>query len=75
VYPTPEGRERSAYKGKNITCQPMKGGKVPREAYMDGKYPWVSDVSAVPPLAALSYVVVYAASRGNVLSWHASCGV
>lgn len=43
VYPTPEGRERSAYKGKNITCQPMKGGKVPREAYMDGKYPWVSD--------------------------------
>jgi hypothetical protein len=50
VYPTPEGRERSAYKGKNITCQPMKSGKVPREAYMDGKYPWVSDVRPPPAL-------------------------
>lgn len=43
AYPANEGRERSAYKGKNITCQPMKEGKVPREAYLDGKYPWVSD--------------------------------
>jgi hypothetical protein len=69
VYPTPEGRERSAYKGKNITCQPMKGGKIPREAYMDGKYPWVSDVRAH---CELTSSVAYAASGSKELSSCAS---
>lgn len=78
VYPTPEGSERSAYKGKNITCQPMKSGKVPREAYMDGSYPWVSDVRTPPPrptvaLRVASCVAAYAACGGDVLSSRARC--